>query len=189
MGTHPIFESDFDCLTEMEDFERIKELGRGSFGAAILVRRKSDQKKLVVKEVSLGGLSPKEIADARKEANFLANLNHPNIVRYEGAFEKEKKLHICMEFCEGGDLSEKIKKQNGVLFGEEQILDWFCQTCLAVRYCHDRKILHRDIKTSNIFLHRHGKQVIAFFHNSSKIETGPERAKNSFSCSDRSDTH
>ena len=51
-----------------------------------------------------------------------------------------------MEFCEGGDLSEKIKKQNGVLFGEEQILDWFCQTCLAVRYCHDRKILHRDIK-------------------------------------------
>ena len=68
-------------VLEMEDFERIKELGRGSFGAAILVRRKSDQKKLVVKEVSLGGLSPKEIVDARKEANFLANLNHPNIVR------------------------------------------------------------------------------------------------------------
>ena len=132
----------------MEDFERIKELGRGSFGAAILVRRKTDNKRLVVKEVNLGGLSPKEISDARKEANFLANLTHANIVRYEGAFEKDKKLHICMEYCEGGDLSEKIKKQNGVLFGEEQILDWFCQTCLAVRYCHDRKILHRDIKVS-----------------------------------------
>ena len=111
----------------MEDFERIRELGRGSFGAAILVRRKSDSKQLVVKEVNLASLSPKEIAEARKEANFLANLTHPNIVRYEGCIEKEKKLNILMEFCEGGDLSEKIKKQNGVLFAEEIILDWFCQ--------------------------------------------------------------
>jgi len=143
----------------MDDYDRIRELGRGSFGAAILVRRKTDQKQLVVKEVNLGSLSQKEIAEARKEANFLANLSHPNIVRYEGCLEKEKKLMIFMEFCEGGDLSEKIKKQNGVLFTEEIILDWFCQTCLAVRYCHERKILHRDIKTSNIFLHRHGKQL------------------------------
>ena len=52
----------------------------------------------------------------------LYGLTTQKISRYEGAFEKDKKLHICMEFCEGGDLSEKIKKQNGVLFGEEQIL-------------------------------------------------------------------
>ena len=113
----------------MDDYDRIRELGRGSFGAAILVRRKTDQKQLVVKEVNLGSLSQKEIAEARKEANFLANLSHPNIVRYEGCLEKEKKLMIFMEFCEGGDLSEKIKKQNGVLFTEEIILDWFCQEC------------------------------------------------------------
>ena len=116
----------------MDDYDRIRELGRGSFGAAILVRRKTDQKQLVVKEVNLGSLSQKEIAEARKEANFLANLSHPNIVRYEGCLEKEKKLMIFMEFCEGGDLSEKIKKQNGVLFTEEIILDWFCQECFEV---------------------------------------------------------
>ena len=116
----------------MDDYDRIRELGRGSFGAAILVRRKTDQKQLVVKEVNLGSLSQKEIAEARKEANFLANLSHPNIVRYEGCLEKEKKLMIFMEFCEGGDLSEKIKKQNGVLFTEEIILDWFCQECFAI---------------------------------------------------------
>ena len=75
----------------------------------------------------MASLSQKEIAEARKEANFLANLTHANIVKYEGCFEKEKKLNIFMEFCEGGDLSEKIKKQNGVLFSEEIILDWFCQ--------------------------------------------------------------
>ena len=77
-----------------------------------------------------------------------------------GAFEKDSRLHILMEFCEGGDLSERIKKQSGVLFEESVITDWFAQISLAVRYCHEKKILHRDIKTSNIFLHRHGKQVI-----------------------------
>ena len=55
----------------MEDFERIRELGKGSFGAAILVRRKCDNKQLVVKEVVLSNLSKKEIEEARKEANFL----------------------------------------------------------------------------------------------------------------------
>ena len=63
---------------------------------SLLVRRKSDQKKLVVKEVSLGGLSPKEIADARKEANFLANLNHPNIVRCDLIFVVFRFLEITI---------------------------------------------------------------------------------------------
>ena len=56
----------------------------GSFGSAILVRRRSDKKQLVIKEVVLSNLSKKEVDEARKEANFLAQLNHPNIVRYEG---------------------------------------------------------------------------------------------------------
>ena len=71
-------------MTDLAYFERIRELGKGSFGSAILVRRGSDQKQLVVKEVILSGLSKKEVDDARKEANFLAQLQHPNIVKYEG---------------------------------------------------------------------------------------------------------
>ena len=51
-----------------------------------------------------------------------------------------------MEFCEGGDMAERIKKQNGVLLEESVITDWFTQIALAVRYCHEKKILHRDIK-------------------------------------------
>lgn len=75
-----------------------------------------------------------------------------------------------MEFCEGGDLSERIKKQSGVLFEESVITDWFAQISLAVRYCHEKKILHRDIKTSNIFLHRHGKQVIQCNYKSKRAK-------------------
>ena len=80
----------------------------------------------------------------------LRQLSHPNIVRYEGAFEQNSKLNIMMEFCEGGDMAERIKKQNGVLLEESVITDWFTQISLAVRYCHEKKILHRDIKVLNI---------------------------------------
>ena len=119
----------------------------------------SDNKQLVIKEISLAHLSTKDINDARKEATFLKELTHPNIVSYEGCFERNNRLNILMEFCEGGDLAQRIKKQNGVLLDETQVLDWFVQVSLAVRYCHEKKILHRDIKTSNIFLHRYGRQV------------------------------
>jgi NIMA (never in mitosis gene a)-related kinase len=52
-----------------------------------------------------------------------------------------------MDFCDAGDLYGKINAQRGILFGEDQVLDWFVQICFSVKYIHDRKILHRDIKS------------------------------------------
>jgi len=52
----------------------------------------------------------------------------------------------------GGDLAKRIKERRGAYFSEAQILDWFTQICLAVKHVHDRKIIHRDLKTQNIFL-------------------------------------
>jgi len=63
-------------------------------------------------------------------------------------FSENGFLYIVMEYCEGGDLYALINKQRGVLFSEKQVLDWFAQLCLALKHVHDRKILHRDIKTS-----------------------------------------
>ena len=57
-----------------------------------------------------------------------------------------------MEHCEGGDLYTKINKQRGKLFPEHMILQCFVQICRAIQYIHDRRILHRDIKTQNIFI-------------------------------------
>ncbi|KAK3100216.1 hypothetical protein FSP39_016451 [Pinctada imbricata] len=74
----------------------------------------------------------------RAQVAVLAQLSHPNIVRYRESFE--------------GDLYSKINSQRGMLFPEEQVLDWFVQICLAIKHIHDRKILHRDIKSQNIFL-------------------------------------
>nr|XP_030701092.1 serine/threonine-protein kinase Nek1 isoform X5 [Globicephala melas] len=61
-----------------------------------------------------------------------------------------------MDYCEGGDLFKRINAQKGILFQEDQILDWFVQICLALKHVHDRKILHRDIKSQNIFLTKDG---------------------------------
>lgn len=63
-------------------------------------------------------------------------------------------LYIVMDYCEGGDLFKRINAQKGILFQEDQILDWFVQICLALKHVHDRKILHRDIKSQNIFHQR-----------------------------------
>uniref|UniRef100_A0A452EYV0 non-specific serine/threonine protein kinase n=1 Tax=Capra hircus TaxID=9925 RepID=A0A452EYV0_CAPHI len=61
-----------------------------------------------------------------------------------------------MEYCDGGDLMKRIRRQRGVLFSEDQILSWFVQISLGLKHIHDRKVLHRDIKTQNIFLSKNG---------------------------------
>ncbi|XP_053174978.1 interferon-induced very large GTPase 1-like isoform X1 [Scomber japonicus] len=90
-------------------------------------------------------------------------MSHPFIVQYKESFEDTSCLYIVMDYCEGGDLSKKIKSQKGKLFSEQQILDWFVQICLALKHIHDRKILHRDIKPENIFLTKDGTVQLGDF--------------------------
>ena len=52
-----------------------------------------------------------------------------------------------MDYCDGGDLHSRLQAQRGILLGEDQILDWFVQITLALKHVHDRKVLHRDIKS------------------------------------------
>ena len=63
-----------------------------------------------------------------------------------------RSFFIVMEHCDGGDLYSKINRQRGRQFPENVVLSYFAQICRAVQYIHDRKILHRDIKSQNIFL-------------------------------------
>lgn len=68
-----------------------------------------------------------------------------------------------MEYADGGDLSRRIKERQGKLFSEGTILDWFVQICLALKHVHDRKVLHRDIKSQNIFLTSSGMVKLGDF--------------------------
>uniref|UniRef100_A0A673X7U6 non-specific serine/threonine protein kinase n=1 Tax=Salmo trutta TaxID=8032 RepID=A0A673X7U6_SALTR len=140
----------------MDKYEKVRKIGEGSFGKAILVKSREDGKQYVIKEIGISRMSSKERQESRKEVAVLANMSHPNIVQYKESFEECGCLYIVMDYCEGGDLFKTINSQNGVQFPEEQILDWLVQICLALKHVHDRKILHRDIKSQNIFLTKDG---------------------------------
>ncbi|XP_053111348.1 serine/threonine-protein kinase Nek1 isoform X2 [Hemicordylus capensis] len=140
----------------MDKYIKVQKIGEGSFGKAILVKAKENGKQYVIKEINISKMSNKEREESRKEVAVLANMKHPNIVLYRESFEEGGCLYIVMDYCEGGDLFKKINAQKGVLFSEDQIMDWFVQICLALKHVHDRKILHRDIKSQNIFLTKDG---------------------------------
>uniref|UniRef100_A0A8C5BCH7 non-specific serine/threonine protein kinase n=1 Tax=Gadus morhua TaxID=8049 RepID=A0A8C5BCH7_GADMO len=147
----------------MEKYEKLKKIGEGSFGKAILVKSKEDGHQYVIKEIGISRMSSRERQESRKEVAVLANMSHPNIVQYKESFEEAGCLYIVMDYCEGGDLFRKINSQRGGPFPEEQVLDWFVQICLALKHVHDRKILHRDIKSQNIFLTKHGAVQLGDF--------------------------
>uniref|UniRef100_A0A7N5JTT7 non-specific serine/threonine protein kinase n=1 Tax=Ailuropoda melanoleuca TaxID=9646 RepID=A0A7N5JTT7_AILME len=140
----------------MEKYVRLQKIGEGSFGKAILVKSTEDGRQYVIKEINISRMSNKEREESRREVAVLANMKHPNIVQYRESFEENGSLYIVMDYCEGGDLFKRINAQKGILFQEDQILDWFVQICLALKHVHDRKILHRDIKSQNIFLTKDG---------------------------------
>ncbi|XP_043401897.1 serine/threonine-protein kinase Nek1 isoform X7 [Chelonia mydas] len=140
----------------MEKYIKVQKIGEGSFGKAILVKAKENSRQYVVKEINISKMSNKEREESRREVAVLANMKHPNIVLYRESFEENGSLYIVMDYCEGGDLFRRINAQKGILFSEDQIMDWFVQICLALKHVHDRKILHRDIKSQNIFLTKDG---------------------------------
>ncbi|KAH0793619.1 CAMK family protein kinase [Histomonas meleagridis] len=138
----------------MKKYETIKVLGRGTFGEAILAERKSSKEKFVIKKMYM----PMKPIENIKEAEILKSMNHPNIVKYVDGFWEKEYLYIVMEYADGGDLSQKIRcfKNNRKEFSEDEILHDFIQLAFAIKYIHDRKILHRDLKPQNVFLMKDG---------------------------------
>mmetsp|Transcript_31349 Transcript_31349/g.73119 ORF Transcript_31349/g.73119 Transcript_31349/m.73119 type:complete len:449 (+) Transcript_31349:56-1402(+) len=147
-------------------YAQIRKVGEGSFGAAILVQHSSEKDtKAIVKMIDLSRASKQEKDDALKESEVLAKLKHPYIVRYRESFNEDGWLCIVMDFCEGGDLSDRIKKmkQVGKSFSEEQVVRWFTQAILALKFIHDQHILHRDLKSGNFFLSKSGNLKMGDF--------------------------
>ncbi|ESN90622.1 hypothetical protein HELRODRAFT_150812, partial [Helobdella robusta] len=140
----------------MNKYLKIRLIGEGSFGSAYLAKNKLTNKYVVLKEITTNKMSKKEKDDAKKEITVLSQLKHSNIVSYLDSYENYGVLTMVMEYCAGGDLGKKIESQKNILFDEGQILCWFIQICLAVSYIHNKKILHRDIKTQNLFLTKNG---------------------------------
>ncbi|XP_028906517.1 serine/threonine-protein kinase Nek4 isoform X4 [Ornithorhynchus anatinus] len=133
----------------------LRAVGKGSYGEVTLVRHRQEKKQFVIKKLNLRSASSRERKAAEQEAQLLSQLKHPNIVTYRESWEGEDGLlYIVMGFCEGGDLYHKLKKQKGKLLPENQVVEWFVQIAMALQYLHENHILHRDLKTQNVFLTR-----------------------------------
>lgn len=135
-------------------YEELKVIGRGQYGKAHLVRAEIDDQYYIAKTIDLTCLSSKEQETAYQEVALLRRLDHPNIVSYRDNFFMGDTLVIIMQYCEGGDLATYIKdmRKQRQRIDEQQIMHYFVQILQALQYIHGERILHRDLKTSNLFL-------------------------------------
>jgi NIMA (never in mitosis gene a)-related kinase len=111
------------------------------------------KKVFVVKEVDTRGMSKRQSFEALEEINIMGMVDSPYIVNYYDSFVSDSiKINIIMEFCEHGDLHSYLKKLNGKHLNENVIWKFFIQISLGMHHLHSQNILHRDLKTLNIFL-------------------------------------
>ena len=133
----------------------IKEtLGKGSYGVVYKVQKKNTNNIYVIKQISLNGLSTKEINEVNQEGKILSLINSDFVVKYYDCFKENDNINIVMEYCDGGDLNDFLneKKKYGKLLEENLIWQIFIKITIGLADIHKMKILHRDLKTLNIFL-------------------------------------
>lgn len=135
-----------------KDLKTLKKLGEGAYGTAHLVLQQSTGQERVVKHIRKGGdVNPEALA---QEVQLLKTLDHPNIIHMYGFYEDYRHLYILMEPAQGGELLSVLRK----IHEQEQNLTeaWpaqvFQQCLSAMAYCHDRLVVHKDLKPENIML-------------------------------------
>lgn len=156
-----------------DNFQTLQVLGKGAFSTVYKVLRFADNEVYALKRVPFKNLKVKEIQNALNEIRILASVHHPNIVGYRESFIDPTTEDLCvvMNFAGGGDLSSKIKecREKKVRLPENLVIKFFYQLTSALYELHIRNVIHRDLKTANIFLSDDWKNVILGDMNVSKI--------------------
>ena len=148
----------------MNGFEILEKLGDGAYSVVYKVKRKEDSNIYALKKVKLKGLSDKEKQNALNEVRILASVKSPFVISYKEAFIEEESETLCivMEYADKGDLYQKILqlKKIGCLIDEIDAWKIIIQMTRGLKSLHDLKILHRDLKSANIFLFSDGTAKI-----------------------------
>ena len=158
------------------EFEKLSDLGKGSFGSVYKVKRKNDGKIYALKKVDMSRLNNKEKENSLNEVRILASVNCENVVSYKDAFYDTESNSLCivMEYADDGDLESKINKNEKLkqIFPEEEIWRIFTGMALGIKSLHDKNIMHRDLKSANIFLNKNGDAKIGDMNVSKVLKMG-----------------
>ena len=144
----------------MNDFQIISKIGEGAYSLVYKVRRLIDGNIYALKKVKLINLSEKERKNALNEVRLLASIKSKFVISYKEAFfdEQDNTLCMIMEYADGGDLYQKIKenRKSQNLFDESDVWRIFIQLVKGLKALHELNILHRDLKSANVFLMKDG---------------------------------
>mmetsp|Transcript_86868 Transcript_86868/g.202216 ORF Transcript_86868/g.202216 Transcript_86868/m.202216 type:complete len:429 (+) Transcript_86868:58-1344(+) len=153
------------CRDDKLSYRRLRLLGQGSFGKAFLARDLANNELCVMKQVRVEKMDAKARDTAVREAVALRRVRHPNVVRFRQVFVRSGWLCLVMDYADGGDLCAAVKERarSKVPFEENAVLECFAQVADAVSFVHSQKMVHRDIKSRNVFLCRTGRALLGDF--------------------------
>ncbi|KAL4505506.1 hypothetical protein ABPG72_002568 [Tetrahymena utriculariae] len=165
-------------LVGIQQYKVLKTLGQGASGSVELVQ-KNDGKLYALKTISMKYMNETEKRSAQSEVTLLKVLDAPTIIRYYEAFVQNDSIYIVMEYAKEGALSDKIQehKTKGIKIDEESILYFTSQIIIALFFMHQKKILHRDIKSQNLFLTKENVVKLGDFGISKALGTNADFTK------------
>ena len=160
----------------MENFDIIEKLGEGSYSTVYKVKRKLDDQIYALKKVKLLNLNEREKKNSLNEVRILASIKSKYVISYKEAFfdEKDSTLGMVMEYADNGDLHQKIleHKKSMKYFDEIEIWKIFIQIVKGLKALHDLQILHRDLKSANVFLFKNGSAKLGDLNVSKVAKRG-----------------
>eukprot|EP00038_Savillea_parva_P027582 m.60397 g.60397 ORF g.60397 m.60397 type:complete len:699 (-) comp7954_c0_seq1:15-2111(-) len=158
----------------LAEYERVREIGRGAFGVAVLYRKRDDGNYVILKSVDLHALTTKERQLALNEHVVLGMLDHPNIIQYYDCFEEHGTLQIEMEYADGGTLAQYLAKRQGRPLSHPAIVSLLVGISSALEHIHGHDILHRDLKSDNVFLMLSGEIKLGDFGIAKQLSTSSQ---------------
>ncbi|XP_051265034.1 MAP/microtubule affinity-regulating kinase 3 isoform X2 [Dicentrarchus labrax] len=151
-------------------YRLLKTIGKGNFAKVKLARHIPTGREVAIKIIDKTQLNPTSLQKLFREVRIMKILNHPNIVKLFEVIETEKTLYLVMEYASGGEVFDYLVAHGRMK--EKEARAKFRQIVSAVQYCHQKHIVHRDLKAENLLLDADMNIKIADFGFSNEFTVG-----------------
>ncbi|XP_054656021.1 serine/threonine-protein kinase MARK2 isoform X11 [Dunckerocampus dactyliophorus] len=159
-----------DDQPHIGNYRLLKTIGKGNFAKVKLARHVLTGKEVAVKIIDKTQLNSSSLQKLFREVRIMKMLNHPNIVKLFEVIETEKTLYLVMEYASGGEVFDYLVAHGRMK--EKEARAKFRQIVSAVQYCHQKCIVHRDLKAENLLLDADMNIKIADFGFSNEFTLG-----------------